>query len=166
MVSPKRAVRSSKSYTSGGPSSRNARSSSAGAKPQKANSSTEHSSKRSVIPFVIRHSSFVPFVIRHPSFFPMPDVPFAVAEPPARGHLQLREELHAFLALHVQVAEERIVPAVERKPRHRSRHADVDPDHAALDAVLEFARRLAVAGENRGAIAVGRLVDQLDGGVQ
>src|SRR6266550_354007 len=112
----------------------------------------------------IRHSSFV---IRHsyPSFFSVPDVPFAVAEPAAGRHLQLREELNAFLALHVQVAEERIVPAVERKPRHRSRHADVDADHAALDAMLEFARRLAVARKNGSAVAEGRLVDQLDGGV-
>ena len=33
--------------------------------------------------------------------FRMPDIAFAVAEPAARRYLLLREELHAFLALHV-----------------------------------------------------------------
>ena len=55
----------------------------------------------------------------------------------------LRVELHAFLALHVQVAEEGFVPAGEREHRHRGGHADVDADHAGLDAMLEFARGLA-----------------------
>src|SRR6185369_1186094 len=54
----------------------------------------------------------------------VPNVSFAEAEPSGRGHFLLGKELHAFLALHVQVAEERFVPAVERKPSHRGRDAD------------------------------------------
>ena len=73
----------------------------------------------------------------------MPDVAFTVAEPAAGSDFLLREKLHAFLALHVEVAEKGIVPAVERKPRHRGRHADIDAHHAAVDAVLELARRFA-----------------------
>ena len=93
----------------------------------------------------------------------MPDVAFAVAEPAARGHLLLREELHAFAALHVQVAEERFVPAVKGKPRHRGRHTDIDADHAGLGAMLEFARRLAAAGKDGRAVAIHGFVGQLDG---
>src|SRR4249919_1300536 len=84
----------------------------------------------------------------------VPDVTLAVAEPTARRHLLLREELHAFPALHVEVAEERIVPAVERKPGHRSRHADVDANHAAVETMLELARRFARSREDGRAIAI------------
>ena len=51
-------------------------------------------------------------------WFLMPDITFSKAEPAGRRYLLLREELHAFLSLHVQVAEEGLVPAVERKPGH------------------------------------------------
>src|ERR1017187_4883229 len=98
--------------------------------------------------------------------FSIPDVSFPIAEPAAHGHFQLREELDAFFALHVQVAEEGLVPAVEREPGHGGGHADVDADHAALDAVLEFARGLARTRENGGAISIGRAVGQLNGGVE
>ena len=36
----------------------------------------------------------------------MPNVPFSEAEPTSSGDLLLREELHAFPALHVEVTEE------------------------------------------------------------
>src|ERR1041385_9232100 len=93
----------------------------------------------------------------------VPDVAFAVAEPATRRHLLLREELHALAALHVEVAEERIVPAVEGKPCHRSGHADVDADHAAVDAMLEFARGLAGTCEDGSAVAVGGFIGEFDG---
>ena len=38
--------------------------------------------------------------------FAMPDITFAKAEPPAHSYFLLSEELHAFPALHVEVAEE------------------------------------------------------------
>ena len=87
----------------------------------------------------------------------------AFAEPARRRHFLLRIKLHAFLALHVQIAVERFVPAVEGKHRHRRRHADVDPDHAGFDAMLEFARGFAGVRENRCAVSVGRLVRHFDG---
>src|ERR1019366_9338602 len=98
--------------------------------------------------------------------FSIPNIPFPITEPAAHGHLQLREELDAFFALHVEVAEEGLVPAVEREPGHGGRHADVDADHAALDAVFEFARSLARAREDRGAVAIRRAVGQLNSGVE
>src|SRR6185437_9469261 len=100
--------------------------------------------------------------IRHSSFLPMPNIPFPVAKPSAGRHLLLRKKLDPFPALHVQVAKKGIVPAVEWKPGHRRRHPDVDADHAAVDAVLELAGRLAVARENRSAISKRRTVGQLD----
>src|SRR5688500_4362777 len=59
-----------------------------------------------------------------------------------------------FDALDVQVAEEALVPAGEREPRHRRGHADVDADHAGVEVLLELPRGVAVAGENAGAVAV------------
>src|SRR6185312_3979291 len=87
------------------------------------------------------------------SFLSMPNISLAITKPPARRDFLLRKELHAFFALHVQVAEKGIVPAVERKPSHRRRHANVDAHHAAVDAMLEFSRGLAVARKNRCAVA-------------
>ena len=97
---------------------------------------------------------------------PLPNIAFAVAEPAGHCHFLLGEELHAFLALHVQVAEEGFAPAVERKPGHGCRHAYVDAHHPGFDAMLEFARRLARTREYRSAVSVGRTVGQLDGGIQ
>ena len=99
-------------------------------------------------------------------FLGMPDVAFAVAEPAARSDFLLREKLDAFAALHVQIAEEGFVPTVERKPRHRSGHANIDADHAAIDSMLEFARGFARAREDGRAIAVKGFVRQFDGFVQ
>src|SRR5690349_17387471 len=96
----------------------------------------------------------------------MPDVSFTEAEPARGSHFLLSEELHAFFSLHVEVAEERIIPAIERKPGHRSGHADVDADHAALNAMLEFAGGLAGAGENGRAIAVRRAIGDFNGRIQ
>ncbi len=69
----------------------------------------------------------------------MPNVAFAETEPSGRRHLLLGKELNTFLALHVQIAEEGFVPAIKWKPSHRSRHADIDSHHAALDAMLKLA---------------------------
>src|SRR5207248_6336673 len=53
---------------------------------------------------------------------------------PACGYgLGARVELHPFGAVHVQVAEERILPAAERVERHRHRDRHVDADHPHLD---------------------------------
>src|SRR2546423_1803714 len=72
----------------------------------------------------------------------------------------------ALLPLHVQVTEERFAPAIKWKPRHRSRHADVDANHASFYTVFKLTRRFARACEDRCAIAVGRFVRQLNGLVQ
>jgi hypothetical protein len=54
----------------------------------------------------------------------------------------------------VQVAEDRFLPAAEGVigQRHRDRH--VDPHHADIDPAGEIPRGVAVAGEDRGAVAV------------
>src|SRR6267154_226031 len=96
----------------------------------------------------------------------MPNVALAEAEPASSGDFLLGEELDAFLALHVQVAEERFVPAVEGEPGHRGGHTDIDANHATLDAVLELARGLAGAREDGCPVAVRRTVGLLDRGVQ
>src|ERR1043166_7703870 len=72
------------------------------------------------------------------SFFP--HTPDAVAEPARGNDFLLRIKLHAFLALDVEIAEERFAPTGEGKHRHRRGHANVDPDHPGFDPVLKFAR--------------------------
>ncbi len=82
---------------------------------------------------------------------------------PARGdHLATGEEVHALGAVGVGVAEQRALPAAEGEVRHRHRDRHVDPDHADLDLVLEQPGRGAVAGEDRGAVAVLVGVDQVE----
>jgi len=68
----------------------------------------------------------------------MPNIALAKAEPPSRRNFLLREKLNAFLPLHVQIPEKGLIPAIEWKPGHGCRHADIDPDHAALDSMFEF----------------------------
>jgi hypothetical protein len=50
-------------------------------------------------------------------------------------------------------------PRLWKSIGHRDRH--VDADHADLDAVREFARRVAVAGEDRDAVAIFLTIDEL-----
>ncbi len=66
----------------------------------------------------------------------------------------------------MEVAEERRVPAAEREEGHGGGDADVDADHAGLDAVAEFTGGFAAAGEYGGAVAVGRRVGEFDGSVE
>src|SRR3546814_13037186 len=68
--------------------------------------------------------------------------------------IYLGEELHAFHAVLVGVAEGRAFPAAEAVIGDRHRQRDVDADHADIDPCGEFARRMAVAGEYGDAIAV------------
>src|SRR5579862_9751196 len=96
----------------------------------------------------------------------MPNVALAVAEPAAGGNLLLSEKLHAFSALHVQVAKKGIVPAVEGKPRHRCRHTDIDANHTAVDSMLELAGSFAVTRKNGRAVAEGRFIGQCNGGIE
>src|SRR5436190_4237667 len=82
---------------------------------------------------------------------------------PARGYdLGARIEFDALDAVHVQVAEERALPAAEREVRHRHRNRHVDPDHADLDFVFEAPRGAAGLGEDRRTVRVRIAVDQLD----
>src|SRR3954463_8948274 len=75
--------------------------------------------------------------------------------PASQGNFLTGIELDAFVALDVQVAEERAVPAGEWEPGHRRGDADIDPDHPGVEVLLELPRRPAAAGEDGGAIAVG-----------
>src|SRR5580700_8399138 len=82
---------------------------------------------------------------------------------PARGHgLELGVEAHAFHAVDAVVAEDRGLPAAEGVVGHRHRDRHVDADHADLDVVGEGTRGVAVAGEDRRAVAVGMVVHQPD----
>src|SRR5215831_1391042 len=92
----------------------------------------------------------------------MPDVALAKTEPAGRGHFLLSKELHALFALHVQVAEKRIVPSIKRKPRHGSGNSDIDPHHSALDAVFEFSRRFAGPRKYRSTVAIRRTIRRFD----
>src|SRR5882757_8678261 len=74
---------------------------------------------------------------------------------PALGHdLVLGPEAQALLAVLADVAEARALPPAEAviADRHRDRH--VDADHPDVHAGGEFARGVAVAGEDRDAVAV------------
>ena len=66
----------------------------------------------------------------------LPKIAYTFAKP-TRGHnFLLGVKLHAFFSLDVEVAIKGIIPAGKGKHRHRSRHTDVDPDHAGFDASL------------------------------
>src|SRR6266446_3458526 len=53
---------------------------------------------------------------------------------PARGHdLRAGIELHRLGAVHMQVAEERVLPAAKGEVRHWHRDRHIDADHADLD---------------------------------
>src|SRR5829696_4995040 len=81
---------------------------------------------------------------------------------PARGDdLAPREEVHALDAMGMGVTEQRVLPATERVVGHRHRDRHVDADHADLHLVLELPRGATVVGEDRHAIAVRVVVDQL-----
>jgi hypothetical protein len=56
-------------------------------------------------------------------------------------HIVVCIKLNRLDPLIVQVAEERAVPARERKPGHRRGYADVDADHAGVEVVLELSGR-------------------------
>src|ERR671910_3801302 len=85
---------------------------------------------------------------------------------PARGDgLQLGVEADTLGAVHVVVAEQRGLPAAEAVERHGHRDRHVDPNHADLDLMGELARRVAVAGEDGGAVAEFMLVDHARGGL-
>ena len=89
------------------------------------------------------------------------DAAVAGVEPAAGDGFAAGEEVHAFGAVGVGIAEQRGFPAAEAVVGHRYRDGHVDADHADLDLVLEAPRRAAVVGEDRGAVAVGVGVDQL-----
>src|SRR6266581_5467760 len=71
-------------------------------------------------------------------------------------------ERHAFRAVDVLVAEQRVLPPAEGVVGHRHRDRHVDADHAHVHPPLEPPRRLAAGGEDRRAVAVRVGVDQRD----
>src|ERR1700753_297389 len=80
---------------------------------------------------------------------------FLDAGGPARGHrLGLGVKADRIRTVLVEIAEAGLLPAAEGVigDRHRDRH--VDTDHADIDLGGEVARGVAVAGEDRDAIAV------------
>src|SRR6478609_8783275 len=74
---------------------------------------------------------------------------------PARGDdLGPGVELDALGAVHVEVAEQAVLPATEAVVGDRHRDRDVDPDHPRVDLELELPGGPAVACEDRGPVAV------------
>src|SRR5436309_1402112 len=82
---------------------------------------------------------------------------------PALGHdLVLGPEAQALLPVLANVAETGALPPAEAVVgnRHRDRH--IDSDHPNVDSRSEFARRVAVAGEDRDAVAIFVLAGEAD----
>src|SRR5208282_5334532 len=89
--------------------------------------------------------------------------PILDARRPAGGHgLGAGVEADRIRPMLVEIAEPRALPAAESVigDRHRDRH--VDADHADLDLAGEVARRVAVAGEDRDAVAVFMVVAEAE----
>src|SRR5690554_4135492 len=83
---------------------------------------------------------------------------------PAGGHgLGFGVETHCLLAVSVLIAVEGTLPAGEREERQGHRNGNVHTHLAHIDLVLEAAGCTTVVGEDGGAVAVGAVVDQLDG---
>src|SRR5204862_7280548 len=69
---------------------------------------------------------------------------------PARGDdLAAGVEVDPLRAVDVRVAEEGVLPAVERVVRDRHRDRDVDADHPGLRLELELARAPSIESEGR-----------------
>src|ERR1700712_3109195 len=80
---------------------------------------------------------------------------FLDAGGPARGHgLGLGVEADRIRAVLVEIAEAGLLPAAKRVIGDRYRDRHVDADHADIDLGGEIARGIAVAGEDRDAVAV------------
>src|ERR1700723_4193237 len=84
---------------------------------------------------------------------------------PTAGHgLDAGIEANPLHAMHVMVAKERTLPAAKTVEGHRHRDRHIDTNHPGLHLVGEGARRVSVAGEDGGAVAVLVLVDQVESG--
>lgn len=92
-----------------------------------------------------------------------PDFAVAEGEPAGGGGFALGVELDAFLALDVEVAEERVVPPGEGEVGEWGGDADVDADHAGGDVAAEFAGGFSGVGEDGGTVAEGLAVGGGDG---
>src|SRR5581483_10094997 len=77
-------------------------------------------------------------------------------------HLLLGVELDALFALDVHVAVEAVVPAREGERSHRSRHADVDANHAGVEVALELTCGPSAAGEDNSTVAEGAVFAEIN----
>src|SRR5215216_1489659 len=82
--------------------------------------------------------------------------------PARRDDLGPGVEVDALGPVHVGVAEQARLPAAEAVVADGDRDRHVDADHPDVDVPLELARRAAVAGEDRRAVAIRVGVDQLE----
>src|SRR5687767_8971043 len=87
-------------------------------------------------------------------------------EPAFRHDFLACVERDRVLAVRPEVAEDRLLPAAEREERHRRRHAEVNPEHARLDAFAELAARRSRLGEQRHRVAVAAAIRHRDRLVQ
>src|ERR1700751_6225545 len=79
--------------------------------------------------------------------------------PAARNRFQPGIEANAFRAVHVVVSKDRRFPTTEGMECHRHRDRNVDSDHANLDLVRKFPSSIAIAREDRRAVAEFMFVD-------
>src|SRR5579884_444809 len=78
----------------------------------------------------------------------------AAVGPTLSNDLGLRPEPKPFLTILPNVAEARTFPAAETVVRDRHRYRHVHADHSNIHSRGEFARGMAVAGEDRDAISI------------
>src|SRR5436190_22656040 len=81
--------------------------------------------------------------------------------PAAGDHFGARVELYALWTIDVKVPEQRRLPAAEAVVRHRNGDRNVHPHHSRVHVELKLARRAAIASEDRDAVAVGVLIDDV-----
>src|SRR4051794_23008867 len=96
-----------------------------------------------------------------------PEVNFACARigPTASDDLGSGVKLDAVGTVHMQVAEERSLPAAEAVIRDRDRNWYVDSHHPNFNVELELSCCSSVAREDRCPVAVGIGIDKIESGI-
>ena len=82
--------------------------------------------------------------------------------PAGRHGLGLGPEADALHAMHVRIAEQRLLPATEGVERHRYWNWYVDTNHTYLNSTRKFTSNIAIACEARDAITKFMGVDEID----
>ena len=87
---------------------------------------------------------------------------FDAARPAGGDGLETRVEPHTLHSMNVMIAEKRALPATKRVVGNGNRDRDIDAHHADLGATDEIMSRIAVTGEDGGAVPIFVVVDHPD----